>query len=308
MEDDDAPAPPRARRTRDIARPGLSSTAIIWLAAGGGGLVLTAMIVAVVMSLPSASTPREPVVIAKKDNKNDVRPIVKPPPEPAPDKIPPPVFNPPIQPPVQPAPPMGEKLGGLVPGALPPPPPPPGVAGKITVDLIPLIDPAQDTVHGRWVIDKNVLHCNDRHLVPRIQIPYQPPEEYDFTVTYSQPALRNGISMIMPKPGGGSCFWYLGPDAGSGYGFFGKLARGNLPGLIAPNQIYTTTVEVRRGRLKGIVNGKVLLDHKTDGRDLTSDRWRALLDTNLMGLACDDPTVFYYVRVTEISGPGKTIR
>ena len=41
-------------------------------------------------------------------------------------------------------------------------------------------------------------------FVPRVQFPYQPPQEYDYVVTFLQPGLRNGISLIMPNPNGGS--------------------------------------------------------------------------------------------------------
>ena len=83
----------------------------------------------------------------------------------------------------------------LVANALPQPAPPRGIPGKRMIDLIPLIDPGQDAVHGRWAVADNVLHCNDGSFVPRIKIPYRPPEEYDFIVTFSQPGLRNGISL-----------------------------------------------------------------------------------------------------------------
>src|SRR5262249_45048870 len=63
-------------------------------------------------------------------------------------------------------------------------------AGK-TYDLIPLIDPARDRQHGDWVVQANgELRCDSAHFVPRIHVPYRPPQEYDFTVVFSQPALR----------------------------------------------------------------------------------------------------------------------
>src|SRR5262249_30985523 len=94
-------------------------------------------------------------------------------------------------------------LGTPVPNAVPQPPPTTVTPGKTAVDLIPLIDPARDPIHGRWLIVDKTLHCNDMHFVPRIQIPYQPAEEYDFIVTFSQPKPRNGVNLIMPNRQGG---------------------------------------------------------------------------------------------------------
>jgi hypothetical protein len=83
-----------------------------------------------------------------------------------------------------------------------PPVAPAGVPGKTMYDLIPLIDVQKDAneKHKFEIVNKE-LRCKEGNFVPRVQIPYQPPQEYDFIVTFSQPELRNGISMIMPKPG-----------------------------------------------------------------------------------------------------------
>ena len=130
------------------------------------------------------------------------------------------------------------EVGTVVPNAPRQPPPPEGRPGKTTVDLIPFIDPRKDSVHGKWLVHENVLHCNDQHFVPRIQIPYRPPEEYDFVVTFSQPALRNGISLVMPKPGGdGWFFWHVGGAGGSiGFGTQTEAIRVKEP--TKPNRVY----------------------------------------------------------------------
>jgi hypothetical protein len=199
----------------------------------------------------------------------------------------------------------------IVPNALPQPPAPAGIKGKTMVDLIPLINAQADAVHGRWAIANNALHCNDAHFVPRIQIPYQPPREYDFIVVFSQPGLRNGISMVMPNPAiiGNSFFWYLGSEDGSAFGFQANPDKsGRQPGIVKANTIVTTTVQVRANGVKGFVNGKLMLDHPTDFRDLTCDNWRDLRDKSLLAVACDDPTVFHHVRLVEITGKGKKMR
>jgi hypothetical protein len=199
--------------------------------------------------------------------------------------------------------------GTRVPGALEQPPPPPDVDGKNTVDLIPLVTLQKDVVHGRWLVADNVLHCNDSSFVPRLQFPYRPPEEYDFVVTFSQYHLRNGISLIMPNPQGGSFFWYLGSGDGREYGFWPKPNKGGQSrGLIKAKKAYTTVVQVRRDGVRGLLDGKELVHVRTDFRDLTCDDWRKIRDTSRLAVACDDPTVFHYVRVVEITGSGRNAR
>ncbi len=130
-------------------------------------------------------------------------------------------------------------------------------AGKTRVNLIPLIDPKLDAVEGRWQVENNVLRCPHGDFVPRIQIPYRPPAEYDFVATFSQPALRNGVCLIMPRPQGGSFFWYAASGGGSEYGFWSNPNKGgSIPGLFKPNQTYTTVVQVRSNGVKGYIDGR----------------------------------------------------
>jgi hypothetical protein len=175
------------------------------------------------------------------------------------------------------------------------------------VDLIPLIDPVRDAIHGKWSVADNILHCNHMHLRPRIQIPYQPPEEYDYIVTFSQPKQRNGISLIVPNQHGGSSIWTIANNNGNSYGFHlnGRPDVKPLPKPLEVNKTYTTVVQVRRDGLTVLLDGVVLVNHKTDFRDLTNnDQWFKIPNPKLLGLACDDPTVFHYVRVVEIKGTG----
>jgi hypothetical protein len=199
--------------------------------------------------------------------------------------------------------------GTPVAGAIAQPEPPATAPGKKTVDLIALVDQTKDVVRGDWLVVGKTLHANNYGGVLRMQIPYQPPEEYDFVVTFSQPRLRNGISLIMPNPNGGSFFWAFGYEDGQKFSFHGmNMKEGSLSKAIAANKAYTTVVQVRRDGVKALLDGKVIAEQKTDFRDLNADHYREIPDTRLLAVACDDPTVYHYVRVVEITGTGKRIR
>jgi hypothetical protein len=196
-----------------------------------------------------------------------------------------------------------------VPGALVQPEPPKELVGKKFVDLLALGDPAKDAVHGRWLVHNKALHCNDMHGVPRLRFPYQPPQEYDLVVTFSQPAVRNGVSLVLPNPAGGSFFWAVGHSGGRGCGFHGKGSKDiPLPAPLAPNRAYTTVVQFRRDGVKALLDGKVLAEYRGDFRDLGSDDYRDLGDVRVVGVACDDPTVFHHVGIIEVTGSGKATR
>jgi hypothetical protein len=188
------------------------------------------------------------------------------------------------------------------------------IPGTNMSDLIALVDPVKDANGRAWEIFNNELHCRHQGARPRIEIPYQPPMEYDFIVTFSQKNLRNGISLIMPKPagmGGGSYYWHIGdgskfPPKGDFCGFGGKSDK-VIPGLIRENIRYTTKVQVRVDGVKGFLNDQELVS-VNDVRSLTVDNWRTMRDPTVLGVDCDDPTVFHEVRLIEVTGRGKRTR
>jgi hypothetical protein len=188
-------------------------------------------------------------------------------------------------------------------------PPLPKIPGTNMCDLIALLDPKKDSVDPqKWVVANKELRCIEGNFVPRIEIPYIPPTEYDFIVNFSQPGLRNGISLIMPNPNGGSFFWYIAREGGQ-YGFGANPDKEmQAPGLVKPNTAYTTTVQVRRNSVRTLLDGKELMSFKTDFKELTCDDWRRIRDPRLLAVACDDPTVFHSVRVIEVNGAGKRMR
>lgn len=213
-----------------------------------------------------------------------------------------------VTPPPPPAP--KSQPGAEVPGAPPLPPAPAGQPGKTVVDLIPLLDTARDPVHGRWLVVKNALHCNEMHFVPRIQIPYIPPQEYDVTIVFWQPKLRNGVGLIMPNPKGGSFVCSIGQSSGANCSVLTTKGWAHQPlrNRVTTDKPHTWTVQVRRDSVTCLFDGETVLSRKTDFADLGSDAWHRIKDTRLLAVACDDPAVHYHVRLTEITGTGKKTR
>jgi hypothetical protein len=188
----------------------------------------------------------------------------------------------------------------------------PAVAAPLRYNLMPLIDLNQDVLEGKgkWHMQEKLLVCHEGHFAPRVQIRYVPPDEYDFTVGFTQHRLRNGVFLIMPKPGGGTFFWTVGFNNGASYGFspLGSTKGGKLASLIAANEAYVTTVQVRRGSVRAFLDGSLLLDHGTDLSDMKTDHWHSVKNDRLLAVGCDDPTTFHRIWIAEISGKGKASR
>ena len=75
------------------------------------------------------------------------------------------------------------------------------------------------------------------------------------------------------------------------------------------NQKYTATIQVRRDKVRGLINGKVFHEvARNDARLGAATNWYGLRDYSHLAFCCDDPTVFESLYVVEVSGPGKVGR
>ncbi len=182
----------------------------------------------------------------------------------------------------------------------------PDIQGN-TINLISLVDIKKDA-GNKWAFSGKLLVCHTGSFRPRVRFQYQPPEEYDYVMKFSQPGLRNGIALIMPKPQGGHFLFYVGGRDG-GCSFLGKPdVRNRTEPQIQPGRIYTTKVEVRKGVVRGYLEGKLYLEHKTDFSDLQADHWNNLHTKQpIVGLSVDDPTTLHEVKIIEVTGKGKVL-
>ncbi len=187
-------------------------------------------------------------------------------------------------------------------------------AAKRAVNLLPLIDPAKDDVHGAWKREGNDLVSDGGVAFARLRLPYQPPAEYDFRIEFT----RRGADVLQLLSGKGRSFtWLMGawggrwdcfdavkghPCTREGQGILGAASAVNGPGR------RVSVIQVRKDSIAAYIDGKLVVRHATNFSDLSSPGgWD--IGNNALGLGTTfSGTVFHAVEVIEVSGEGKLLR
>jgi len=191
-------------------------------------------------------------------------------------------------------------------------------AWKNAIDLLPLIDATKDTEHGRGTMQGGELVAqSDTTFL--LKLPYQPPEEYDFRITFTpfgdegpetwQLLCASGRSLTyrMGSRGEHKVFGFLFPDASE----VARHAASILPPL-EKGRRHTSVVQVRNGQVSSFLDGKPLLNWKAEVADLYGvheDQSSALSDPTCLGIGCWlSGAIFHSIEVREITGKGTLLR
>lgn len=186
-------------------------------------------------------------------------------------------------------------------------------------DLLALVDPETGTVSGKWTQIADGLHGErlpDGKGAQVLQLPFEPPEEYDFRVAFTTLEGNAEISQILSAAGsqftwGTACGQ---PEKWAGFNRVnGKMMMQSGAGVKLParrelNRRYESLVEVRRDRVTGYVDGEKLVEWKTDYSDLSMDPEYKLPNPRALGIGIWwSKTVFHEISVREVTGKGKMV-
>ncbi|MCY3019047.1 MAG: ribosomal protein L7/L12 [Planctomycetota bacterium] len=179
------------------------------------------------------------------------------------------------------------------------------------INLLSLVNPETDTVAGKWELKDGALR-SDGSPGARLQIPFEPPEEYDFRVEFTRLEGNSTVNMLMSK--GRRYFgWTMGWNNNTVLDFFNiagpKSTQTVVKAALENGRRYKATIQVRNDGLKALVDGQLLAQWPTNYGDMS--RWRGwdLRDNRLLGLGTwESPTVFHAIEVLEVTGKGRAIR
>ncbi len=185
-----------------------------------------------------------------------------------------------------------------------------GTSSLMVRDLMSLIDPARDTVAGKWQVQNGKL-LSEKSVRAILQFPYHPPEEYDLNVEVSQLKKARHIFLVICGPNVQFAY-QMGHDNSAGFEVIsGKRAgsEATKPFAFEPDKKYKVTIKVRKDRVSAYVDDKLISDFATDYRDLSLYKYWTLRDRRALAVTADETlNVYHSITVTEISGPGEVVR
>jgi len=182
------------------------------------------------------------------------------------------------------------------------------------VNLLPLINPEKDAVEGIWRIENGELISDDTKAA-RIQIPYEPPAEYCFRITFTR-LDGDAVAQILSNSRH-SFMWTMGSHGNHKFGFSTVAGRGvgnnpttvDVESALENNRSYTSIVVARNNGLKAYLDGKLITQWKTSYDDMRiSIEWK-LPSERCFGLATHrSRTRFQTIQVLEMRGKGRVLQ
>lgn len=184
------------------------------------------------------------------------------------------------------------------------------------IDLLPLADPDRNAVSGRWTNSPDGRLESPKEYGARIELPYEPPEEYRLTVIAEPLDEPNGL--ILGQQSAGNRFLVLlnygGETASSALENVDGRNVGNndttrTGKLFAKDRPAEVVVEVRTEHVTVAVDGRLLIDWKGAASRLSlSEYWNTPNAQTLFLGAYDCRYRFHRVGLTPLSGDGRPLR
>lgn len=182
------------------------------------------------------------------------------------------------------------------------------------VNLMRYIDLTKDVVEGKWVTTGAAL-VGQKGDSSRLEIPYLPPEEYDFKVSFTRHDGVKAVAQMLSKSGH-QFAWVMEAQMGKHSGFElidGKTCAENKTSfrgrLIKNDEVHTSVIQVRNDGITAIVDGKQIAHWNTDYKDMDCIASWKLRDQRFLGVGQNNVKVTYTaIELVEITGYGKGAR
>jgi len=187
----------------------------------------------------------------------------------------------------------------------------------IFIDLLRRIDPAKDSVFGRWTMENGKLVSPVVARETRLQIPYAPGDEYDFTVVAERKKGIHNLQLGLASPNR-QFMAILDADAMGdvaalemvdGKWFLDNETTTRNRKVIQNDRPVTVLATVRKESVIVAVDGKVVLHFKGDLSRLSMNPTWAVPDKSALFIgAWDSQFVISKIQLRAVSGRGRSLR
>lgn len=191
----------------------------------------------------------------------------------------------------------------------------PDSAWSGAVNLQALIDTKKDVVGGKWKKEGTTLSVEPEKTT-RIQLPYEPPEEYDFKIVFKRMSGEEDVNLMLTSRGK-ALMWSMGAGKNTVLGFEciqGKDASNAVATVrsskaLETNRTYTCVVQVRKRVVRAFLDGKIVKEYRTDYSEFSMRNDWKLKSDRVLGLgAHNSKVVFEKIELRAVTGTGKKIR
>ncbi|HLX62412.1 MAG TPA: sigma-70 family RNA polymerase sigma factor [Planctomycetota bacterium] len=182
------------------------------------------------------------------------------------------------------------------------------------VDLMPLIDPERDAVSGTWVRNNDGALVSDKGSLARLEIPYKPPEEYDYKMVFTRNTGWDTIAQCFGQ-NRSSLFWGMAMW-GNELNMFRCVSAfdGTNPttvwakDFIENGRRYESIVQVRKQGYAAFIDGKLISFWERGYKGSHSSKEWRLPTPGALGIgSSNSQTTFHSLQVLEITGTGSAI-
>lgn len=183
------------------------------------------------------------------------------------------------------------------------------------INLLAMTDPYLDRVGGSWTVVEGHLTSGNESGA-RIEIPYEPPDEYDFRVTFVRREGSGAIVQFLTQSGHPFA-WEMGGENNTIFRFVTSGEKWGLPNLtivrrpacLQNGRAYTALVQVRRWGAAAYLDNARVSQSRLNYNFVDLSRYEVLRNDRLIGLgSINGSASFLRAELLEITGRGKPRR
>jgi serine/threonine protein kinase len=173
-------------------------------------------------------------------------------------------------------------------------------------DLLPNVRTEWNKVSGQWRLEGSTLTVDAAPNAAVLFLPHKPPEEYDLEVRFERTGGGHSIAVIFAAPNGQATLefdcWGQGLSGIQNIGGQSLQQQAEAGRLrLANGSPNTALVKVRRNRVEGYLDGKLVQAHDGDGSDLSLLPIWQLPNPRMIGLgAFQSAATFHSVRLRPV--------